>query len=140
MSASEGVTAAIAALDTAMANLATVTAPGESPLAMAERIYRFRRLRTRYLSADLFHEPAWDILLDLFINAEKGRPVSVSNACIAAATSQTTGIRSLQALEREGLIERIDDQHDHRRVYVQLTKSGRGKMIATLTGTPVAEH
>ena len=40
---------------------------------------------------ELFGEPAWDILLDLYIANVENKPVSVSSACIGSAAPPTTG-------------------------------------------------
>ena len=39
----------------------------EALATVAQRIYRARARRAHYLPPDLFGEPAWDILLDLFV-------------------------------------------------------------------------
>lgn len=66
----------------------------------------------------LFGEPAWDILLDLYVAHLDGRQVAVSSACIAACVPPTTALRYLNRLERSGLIRRRPDAKDHRRVLV----------------------
>lgn len=39
----------------------------------AAALLGFRRERSRYLPAELFHEPAWDLLLELFVADSEGR-------------------------------------------------------------------
>jgi hypothetical protein len=39
----------------------------------AAAILRFRRARSEILPAELFHEPAWDLLLELFVADAQGR-------------------------------------------------------------------
>lgn len=95
-----------------------------SPSTRALALYRARRARAASFGGhgDLFGEPAWDILLDLFIAREAGRRVSVSSACIAADVPATTALRWLAILERRGLVERRADPIDGRRVYVDLSE------------------
>ena len=63
-------------------------------LALARKAYALRRKRAALFgNPDLFGEPAWDILLDLYIAAGEGKPVSVSSACIGSAAPATTGLR-----------------------------------------------
>jgi DNA-binding MarR family transcriptional regulator len=81
-----------------------------------------RRTRARYLTPDLFADPAWDILLDLLRAEIAHERISVSSACIAAAVPVTTGLRWLKALEQQGLVVRERDLHDARRSYVALSK------------------
>jgi hypothetical protein len=81
---------------------------------------RARRLRDRYFDQELFADPAWDMMLDLFEAELSQRRVAVSSLCIAAAVPPTTALRWLQALAEKGLFVRRDDPFDGRRVYVEL--------------------
>lgn len=98
-------------------------------LALARKAYLLRRKRTAIFgNPDLFGEPAWDILLDLYIARAEGKQVSVSSACIGSAAPPTTGLRWLGVLADEGLIVREADAEDHRRVLVRLTPAGLAAM------------
>lgn len=99
---------------------------------LARRFYGQRRRRSRHLPAGLFGEPAWDILLDLFIAAEEGRRIPVTSACIAADVPATTGMRWLQVLENSELVERRADPADGRRTHVALTVAGYTAMATCL--------
>lgn len=81
----------------------------------------------------MFGEPSWDILLDLFIAQGKARPVSVSSACIASSTPQSTALRYVGLLEKVGLIRRAKDPRDGRRHYLELTEAGLSNMQAYLS-------
>lgn len=101
------------------------TRTARSHLALARKTYALRRKRAAIFgNADLFGEPAWDILLDLFIAHGEDKPVSVSSACIGSAAPATTGLRWLAVLADEGLILRESDPQDQRRVLVRLSPSG----------------
>ena len=104
----------------------------DSLLALAESIYRFRRVRDEVFGEGSFSDPRWDMLLDLFISAEKGRRVSVSSACIGAAAPATTALRHLSALVKEGLVERRRHEADARVVNVELTAEGWEKVRRVL--------
>lgn len=80
-----------------------------------------RRLRDRFFRADLFADPAWDILLDLSASRIEGRPVSVSSLCIAAAVPPTTALRWIRMMTDQGLLERRADPADARRMFVDLS-------------------
>lgn len=98
-------------------------------LALARKAYALRRKRQAIFgNPDLFGEPAWDILLDLFIAQGEGKSVSVSSACIGSAAPATTGLRWLGVLADEGLVVRENDSGDHRRVLVRLTSLGTAAM------------
>ena len=91
----------------------------------AVRIYlRCRRLRERLLPREIFGEPAWDILLDLYAAQLEGKAVSISSACIASAVPTTTALRWLSKLVECGLIERSLDASDARRAHVRITDDG----------------
>ena len=95
---------------------------------LAEEIYRNRRRRARHMPSRLLGEPAWDILLDLYVAAGRGQAVSVSNACLAADAPASTALRWLHHLQTEGLVERLADETDARRHYVRLTGAGLARM------------
>jgi len=94
-------------------------------LALARKTYTLRRKRAMIFgNPELFGEPAWDILLDLYIAHAEGKSVSVSSACIGSAAPPTTGLRWLGVLADEGLVARENDPDDNRRVLVRLTRAG----------------
>ena len=101
---------------------------------LAEALHRDRRRRARHLPSRLLGEPAWDILLDLYAAACKGKPVSVSNACLAADAPPSTALRWLHHLAVEGLVERVPDASDARRHFVRLTEPGLAQMTAYFSG------
>lgn len=98
---------------------------------VARTAYRDRRRRANiFCDATLFGEPAWDILLDLFIAAKERKRLPVTSACIGAAVPATTALRWLTVLEDKGLILRENDMSDARRVFVRLSADGYEKMVA----------
>ncbi|HEY6661568.1 MAG TPA: MarR family winged helix-turn-helix transcriptional regulator [Sphingomicrobium sp.] len=96
---------------------------GDAPDVSAETvraIIRARRLRGRYFPAELFADPAWDMLLDLLQAEISKLRVPVSSLCIAAAVPATTALRWLKSMVQEGIFIRREDPHDGRRVFVEL--------------------
>ncbi|MCW1383003.1 MarR family winged helix-turn-helix transcriptional regulator [Novosphingobium sp. KCTC 2891] len=106
----------------------------ELALGTARRVYRDRRRRAELFNGDLFSEPAWDMLLDLYIAACEDRQVSTTSACIGANVPVATGLRWIQLLENEGLIVRNADPSDARRTWISLTASARRSMRRYLGG------
>lgn len=88
------------------------------------RIQRMRALRVRYVSKDMFADPAWDMMLDLYKAHLEGRTISVSSACIAANVPPTTALRYLTQLCDRDLVVRQPDHLDGRRIFVQLSTAG----------------
>jgi DNA-binding MarR family transcriptional regulator len=107
---------------------------GEAVVELARRMYELRRRRDASLGQELFSEPAWDILLHLFVARAEGRIVSVLAACEGAAAPQTTALRKLRQLEEARLIIRAGDPADARRAYVRLSSRACRKMRSLLKG------
>jgi DNA-binding MarR family transcriptional regulator len=109
---------------------------GERDLAaVARRYLRARHQRRLLFAPDLFSDPAWDLLLDLFASRAEGHLVSITDASIAAGVPQTTGLRWIAKLERARLIRRRPDPTDSRRTYVELTTDGKHAVGSWLTVT-----
>ncbi|MDO9370534.1 MAG: MarR family winged helix-turn-helix transcriptional regulator [Sphingopyxis sp.] len=86
------------------------------------RMLRQRRMREQYFPADLFADPAWDMLLDLYAARLERQPVSVSSLCIAAAVPATTALRWIKTMTDAGLFAREADPHDGRRIFIALAE------------------
>ena len=100
----------------------------ETSVHIAKRYIRARRERVRLFPEELFADPAWDILLDLYISRASGQLVSISAACIASGVPSTTGLRWIGRLEELALVHRTDDPSDRRRAYIALTPSAASKV------------
>lgn len=81
---------------------------------------RQRRMREQFFPADMFADPAWDMLLDLYAARLERQPVSVSSLCIAAAVPATTALRWIKTMTDAGLFLREADPHDGRRIFIAL--------------------
>lgn len=97
-------------------------------VTIAEAEYANRRRRDRIFRAGIFAEPAWDMLLDLFIQEHRGRAVSTHSLCIAAAVPPTTALRWIGKLVDGGLVVRQPSRRDNRVVHIALTAAGRTEM------------
>jgi hypothetical protein len=85
-------------------------------------VIRARRLRGQYFATELFADPAWDMLLDLFAASLERQRVSVSSLCIAAAVPPTTALRWIGTMHEAGLFGRQADPGDRRRAYIVLSE------------------
>lgn len=99
-------------------------------LQRAIELYKNRRIRGKFFRTDIFGEPAWDMMLDLFINRMQNKQISVSSACLASNVPATTGLRWLKQLESCGLIERVGKTDDQRVVWVKLSDDAMEGMFA----------
>lgn len=117
----------------ALAGLDRRFARGTSPADMARRLYEERRERDRHFPPGLFGEPAWDLILALFIAREEGRSLTVRAACDAAGAPKTSGRRLLKRLEAAGLVEfrLVNGSRKGRRV--ELTREGCDRLADYLT-------
>jgi DNA-binding MarR family transcriptional regulator len=89
-----------------------------------------RRNRDKFFPENLFADPAWDMLLELYA-AELGQiRVATSSLCAGAAVPPTTALRWIGTLAREGLIDRHSDPLDGRRIFVRLSAKGVSSMEA----------
>jgi DNA-binding MarR family transcriptional regulator len=86
------------------------------------QVIRARRLRANFFESDLFADPAWDMLLDLFQAEISQLRVPVSSLCIAAAVPPTTALRWIKTMTDKGIFVRRSDPRDARRVFVELSE------------------
>lgn len=109
-------------------------APGsiDKLVILAEEELRRRRLRIRHFPKCYFSEGAWAILLDLFVCQHRGRKVSTISACLASEVPETTALRWLEVLEKDGFIRREAAGSDRRVKYVTLTECGHEAVHAVI--------
>lgn len=99
----------------------------------ATRIMETRAKRSRLIPQELLGEPAWDMLLFLFVAGVREEPLTTKSASIAANVPQTTALNWLTTLCSEGLVERYRFPEDKRVRFVRLSKRGFSAMSAILT-------
>lgn len=103
-------------------------------LANAQRASRRRLLRRQLVgAAALFGEPAWDMLIDLFIHEGEAKAVSTSSLCIASGLPMTSALRLLQRLCDAGLVTREADRLDGRRNFIRLAPPLAHRLMAYFT-------
>jgi hypothetical protein len=98
----------------------------------AERLLWEIDRRSQHLDASLFGDPAWCLLLDLYVHAIKGTRISVSSACVAARVPPTTALRWISTMVERSLLTKQPDPDDARRIYLELTETARGSVTAYL--------
>lgn len=102
----------------------------EVALAGAIKARDQRDARPKFLGGDeLFGEPAWDILLDLFIRQTREERVSVRANSINGQTPPTTTLRWFMVLEEYGLIAHEPDPDDEKKALIRFTPTGYEAML-----------
>jgi len=106
---------------------AVVPTPVESGshLSLIKLIQNNRRSRDRLFPACNGGDPSWEIVLFVLEQEVLQRSVSVTSACHATAIPQTTAMRKIDELVDAGLLARIPDEDDRRRVLLSSTPSCR---------------
>jgi DNA-binding MarR family transcriptional regulator len=112
-------------------------APGRSILRTADQsitareirqLLKARRARAAFFGADLFADPAWDILLFTYAARLEQQRVSIGAVCESAAVPSTTALRWINKLEQDGWVSRSDDPLDGRRAWIELSADGLERM------------
>jgi DNA-binding MarR family transcriptional regulator len=91
---------------------------------VVERLIRQRRLRSNLFPDEWFSDPAWDVLLFLFVSHLKGSRVTVGDVGYGTSNHPSTTIRWIDIIHGAGLIDRVRSEEDARRVYISLTVRG----------------
>lgn len=118
---------------------ATPSATASVPVSLAQKARTLvdqRRLRRRSLPAELFHEPAWDMLLALYIAHDEGRVLNVKSLVACADAPVTTSQRWIEHLHKLRLVTRVVDTIDRRRLEVSLSQNGVEAMETYLSALP----
>ena len=82
--------------------------PGAPPFCPEARAHavrnliRHRRRREQLFGDEVFADPVWDILLDLYASHYEGKNVAVTSLCIAAAVPPTTALRWIKVMTEKG--------------------------------------
>ena len=95
---------------------------------LAEAIMRLHMDRRTFMGEDLFGEPGWEILLDLFTQKRRSKRVLISMIGNISGVKPSTALRWIGILHQRGLLQRELDTSDQRRVWVSLTADGEKKI------------
>lgn len=97
-------------------------------LAVAEFSQVVRHGRAHYFSPAMFGEPAWDLLLALFVGHCESAAPTVSNLAKAANVPVSTAVRWIDYLEKKELVEREPSGVDRRAWTVTLSANGQSRL------------
>jgi DNA-binding MarR family transcriptional regulator len=105
----------------------------------ARKIRSARDLRQEWFDRNIFGEPAWEMLLTLYIIDGEERRLSTRRIAKLANLSLTTTLRWLDYLEEQQLISRRHNPFDQRVVDTELSEKGRTAMDAYLIRSCAAD-
>lgn len=111
-------------------------APQDQLISRARAVLHARRVRTRHFNGSMFGEPAWEILLLLYLAETAEARQTIGQLAESVEIPLTTVLRWIGYLENELLIERVDHPTDRRIAFVRLTGKGRDAFEAFLNEIP----
>ena len=100
----------------------------EAVIAFARSLLAARKLRDELLFEVEFADIEWFVLIDLFVAAETGATLSLSDIYNVLGQPRTTVLTAISRLVRTGLLIRHLDPSDGRRKLVYLTPEMRERM------------
>jgi DNA-binding MarR family transcriptional regulator len=95
---------------------------------LAQRLLHQRQARKQFLSASLFHEPAWELLLCLYVAHDQRTPLNVKHLVSLIDAPTTTSQRWIDQLVHMKLVNRVVDPVDRRRLEISLSEAGASAM------------
>jgi DNA-binding MarR family transcriptional regulator len=101
--------------------------PREALLKRAESIVRVRRARERLFSRAMCGEPAFDLLLCLYLRSGE-KEVSLTSLARPSGIPYSSAMRWIRYLVGKGYVERTESKSDRRVICVHLTPAGRAMM------------
>lgn len=108
----------------------------QSLISRARIVLGARRIREQYFHRDLFGEPAWEILLALYVAEESGARFTTSSLAEWIGAPLSTVVRWVKTLEEDSLVGRVDHPTDRRIVFIRLLEKGRKGLDAYLGAIP----
>lgn len=98
----------------------------EAAVREAVRIIAWRTQRNKaFGSYSIFADPAWDIILHIFVSSADGRSTSIKCASIAANVPASTAQRTVKTLLKLDLLNSHSDPDDSRRKFLSLTPKAK---------------
>lgn len=107
-----------------MPAVAFASGPHDRKRAALKDMRSMRKMRSQYFPTELFSDPCWEMLLDLYDARLAGAEVTVTSLGAASGVPLTTALRRMEQLLAHGLIERAGDIGDKRRTIVRLSQDG----------------
>lgn len=107
---------------------------------IAENEFHNRRRRDSLIGHDIFAEPAWDMLLLLYVEHHRGQAVAAERLCASAAVAVTTALRWIGLLVETGLVMQSLSPTSESDARISLTAQGVEEMEGYLRDTLYREQ
>ena len=104
----------------------------EELVQVAKRIKAVRDSRAAFLDSSLFGEPAWNMLLALFVAAGERYALSISALCAESGAPASTAARAINRLLGLKMVRRVPNPSDNRSAYIELSADTVGKLSELL--------
>jgi DNA-binding MarR family transcriptional regulator len=96
---------------------------------LVSQILHARRTRSDFFAPKIFSDPAWDMLLVLFLAKVRGEGMPRDQLAKAASSPLSTSDRWIDVLERDGLLQLRRDPSDPETEMVELAPKGWSAML-----------
>ena len=114
----------------------SAAADRQALVAKARLVLGSRLAREQYFHRDLFGEPAWEILLALYVIEDAGARFTISKLAECIHAPLSTVVRWVKTLEEQSLVSRSNHPTDRRIVFVRLLDKGREGLDGYLGAMP----
>jgi hypothetical protein len=102
-----------------------VACEGGDLIGFARQILAGRQQRDRYFDPVLFSNPAWDILLNLYVAAADDRAMSALDSCGASAMPESVVLRWLSYLKQDEMVIESANPRHPRQTLLRLSEQAR---------------
>lgn len=99
-------------------------------LATAKAWIKAGLIRTKTLGDGFAADPAWDILLNVYVSSIESQNITATNAGYSGQVPLSTGLRWISLLEANAWLTRINDPIDKRLRILVLTPEGKRRLEA----------
>ena len=101
---------------------------GQDIVEAGRRSLAALRERERLFGVGLFTDPAWTILIHLFVASEEGRTARAECVCAAAAVPETVAMPCIALLVSAKLVKRRPHHGDPQATYLELTEAAQVRL------------
>lgn len=106
------------------------TGAGEGLREIAQFSLVVRQARCEHFCPAMFREPAWDLLLALYVIGGESGGVTLASLARDAGIPTSTALRWVDYLAERGLVDRQRSDHDRRSSTLSLSNQGRTSIEA----------